>query len=409
MVKKCQKTNKEKSSSTLGNPSSLKNIDSSNISDIDSLNTIKEVKERRDNTNLDIKPRKIRIRKKLKKIKRTNVNKLIQKLKDKINSYYSRLNLMKDINTKPEWMKEETEKIEDVYMRFNQEILDYIDYITPKGWTYAKREITIDKLKNIIKSYNPNLNVVLFGSFYQNTSTIFSDIDFSIIDNSSHISNEIGELRKLMKVLKHNGFSRDIEFINAKIPILKGTNSFTWIKFDISFNRLKGYEDSLIIKKIIEEHPIIRKAIIILKILLKINNLNESFHGGMSSFLLFHLVYFLYLTFADEIGNNNDNILDFILLFFKFYGTKINFDILGMRLNEDNKVKLFYKYIDYNMNNYDNICVENINNKHVNAGQKCFNYQSILSLFKNTYIEIMEEKERNSLSILNNLGFPAQS
>ena len=235
MVKKCPKTNKEKSSSTLGNPSSLKNIDSSNISDIDSLNTIKEVKERRDNTNLDIKPRKIRIRKKLKKIKRTNVNKLIQKLKDKINSYYSRLNLMKGINTKPEWMKEETEKIEDVYMRFNQEILDYIDYITPKGWTYAKREITIDKLKNIIKSYNPNLNVVIFGSFYQNTSTIFSDIDFSIIDNSSHITNEIGELRNLMKVLKHNGFSRDIEFINAKIPILKGTNSFTGIKFDISF------------------------------------------------------------------------------------------------------------------------------------------------------------------------------
>ena len=337
------------------------------------------------------------------------MGKLIQKLKGKINSYYSRLNEMKNFNPKPKWMKEETEKIEDVYMRFNREILDYIDYITPKGWTYAKREITIDKLKNIIKSYNPNLNVVIFGSFYQNTSTIFSDIDFSIIDNSSHITNEIGELRNLMKVLKHNRFSRDIEFINAKIPILKGTNSFTGIKFDISFNRLKGYEDSLIIKKIIEEHPIIRKAIIILKILLKINNLNESFHGGMSSFLLFHLVYFLYLTFADEIGNNNDNILDFLLLFFKFYGTKINFDILGMRLNEDNKVKLFYKYIDYNMNNYDNICVENINNKHVNAGQKCFNYQSILSLFKSTYIEIMEEKERNSLSILNNLGFPTQS
>ena len=409
MVKKCPKTNKVNENSSLGNSSHSKNIDSSSISDSDSLNIIKEDKEGRNNTNLDINPKKKKIRKKLKKIKRTNMGKLIQKLKGKINSYYSRLNEMKNFNPKPKWMKEETEKIEDVYMRFNQEILDYIDYITPKGWTYAKREITIDKLKNIIKSYNPNLNVVIFGSFYQNTSTIFSDIDFSIIDNSSHITNEIGELRNLMKVLKHNRFSRDIEFINAKIPILKGTNSFTGIKFDISFNRLKGYEDSLIIKKIIEEHPIIRKAIIILKILLKINNLNESFHGGMSSFLLFHLVYFLYLTFVDEIGNNNDNILDFLLLFFKFYGTKINFDILGMRLTEDNKVKLFYKYIDYNMNNYDNICVENINNKHVNAGQKCFNYQSILSLFKSTYIEIMEEKERNSLSILNNLGFPAQS
>jgi len=408
MVKKCPKTNKEKSSSTLGNPSSLKNIDSSNISDIDSLNTIKEVKERRNNTNLDIKPRKIRIRKKLKKIKRTNVNKLTQKLKDKINSYYSRLNLMKDINTKPEWMKEETEKIEDVYMRFNQEILDYIDYITPKGWTNAKREITIDKLKQIIQSYNPNLNVILFGSYYQNTSTIFSDIDFTIIDNNSYISYEIGELYNLMKVLKFNGFSDDIELIDAKVPILKGTNSLTGIKFDISFNRLNGFEDSLLIKKIIENLPIIRRAIIILKILLKINDLNEPYHGGMSSFLLFHLVYFFHLIFEDEINNNNDNILDFLLSFFKFYGTNFNFDILGMRLSENNEIKTFYKYLDYYMNSYDNICVENINNKHVNVGQSCFNYQSVLSLFRRAYNKIMDEKERNSLSVLNNLGFPSQ-
>ena len=408
MVKKCPKTNKEKSSSTLGNPSSLKNIDSSNISDIDSLNTIKEVKERRNNTNLDIKPRKIRIRKKLKKIKRTNVNKLIQKLKDKINSYYSRLNLMKDINTKPEWMKEETEKIEDVYMRFNQEILDYIDYITPKGWTNAKREITIDKLKQIIKSYNPNLNVILFGSYYQNTSTIFSDIDFTIIDNNSYTSYEIGELYNLIKVLKFNGFSDDIELIDAKVPILKGTNSLTGIKFDISFNRLNGFEDSLLIKKIIENHPIIRRAIIILKILLKINDLNEPYHGGMSSFLLFHLVYFFHLIFEDEINNNNDNILDFLLSFFKFYGTNFNFDILGMRLSENNEIKTFYKYLDYYMNSYDNICVENINNKHANVGQSCFNYQSVLSLFRRAYNKIMDEKERNSLSVLNNLGFPSQ-
>ena len=52
-----------------------------------------------------------------------------------------------------------------------------------------------------------------------------------------------------MKVLKFNGFSDDIELIDAKVPILKGTNSLTGIKFDISFNRLNGFEDSLLIKK----------------------------------------------------------------------------------------------------------------------------------------------------------------
>ena len=148
--------------------------------------------------------------------------------------------------------------------------------------------------------------------------------------------------------------------------------------------------------------------IIILKILLKINDLNEPYHGGMSSFLLFHLVYFFHLIFEAEINNNNDNILDFLLSFFKFYGTNFNFDILGMRLSENNEIKTFYKYLDYYMNSYDNICVENINNKHANVGQSCFNYQSVLSLFRRAYNKIMDEKERNSLSVLNNLGFPSQ-
>ena len=62
-----------------------------------------------------------------------------------------------DIPTgKPEWMEDETEKIKNVKMRFNQEILDYIDYITPKGWLYAKREIALDNLRQMIKFYNNN-------------------------------------------------------------------------------------------------------------------------------------------------------------------------------------------------------------------------------------------------------------
>ena len=37
-------------------------------------------------------------------------------------------------------------------------------------------------LKEMIKNYNNNFSVVLFGSFYQNISTIFSDIDVTIVE-----------------------------------------------------------------------------------------------------------------------------------------------------------------------------------------------------------------------------------
>ena len=42
------------------------------------------------------------------------MGKLIQKLKGKINSYYSRLNEMKNFNPKPKWMKDETELKEKI-------------------------------------------------------------------------------------------------------------------------------------------------------------------------------------------------------------------------------------------------------------------------------------------------------
>ena len=54
-------------------------------------------------------------------------------------------------------MQEKTEKIVYSKSRYNYEILDYIDYITPKGWHKAKREIAFNEL-NKCNSYNTRSN-----------------------------------------------------------------------------------------------------------------------------------------------------------------------------------------------------------------------------------------------------------
>ena len=314
-----------------------------------------------------------------------------------------------DIPTKkPEWMKDETQNIPNVKKRFNQEILDYIDYITPKGWIYAKRELAFDKLKEMIKNYNTNFSVVLFGSFYQNISTIFSDIDVTIVNNSYNSYMELYELQNIRYFLIRNGYSNDLQLINARVPILKGTHAFTGVKLDISYNRLNGYEDSIIIKNIIEENNVIKQAIIILKIMLRRYYLNEPFSGGMSSFLLFHLVFFFYNECANKLKFKNDNISSFIILFLEYFGTKFDFDIYGISLYKKNKGVIFNKYGSYLMNNCDNICVESINERYVNIGQNCFKYEQVVNLFKKMFDKIKKEKEKNSLSILEKLGFPTK-
>ena len=171
---------------------------------------------------------------------------------------------------------------------------------------------------------------------------------------------------------------------------------------------MNGYEDSLIIKNIIDGNNIIKQAIIILKILLRRYSLNEPYYGGMSSFLLFHLVLFFYNEYKNKFEFNNDNISSFIILFLEYFGTKFDFDIYGISLYKKEQGFIFNKYGNYFMNNYDNICVESINEQFVNIGQNCFEYEKIVNLFKKMSDKIKKEKEKNSLSILDKLGFPTK-
>ena len=306
-------------------------------------------------------------------------------------------------------MQEKTEKTIYSELRYNYEILDYIEYITPKGWHKAKRQIAFDKLNQLVKSYNDKMSLILFGSSSQNTCTVFSDIDVTIIDDnkSDYSFLELEKLNELMYFLEKNEYSYDMRLIDAKVPIIKGTHASTGVKIDISYNRMNGYEDSFFIKNILEENNIIRQAIIILKILLRENDLNEPYSGGMGSYLLFHLVYFFDIKCKNSKDMKYHNVFSFLFLFFEYFGTKFNFDIYGISLNKENPGKIFYKYENYYMDDYHNICVEGINQRFVNIGGNCFNYEIIVELFKDSFHIMQNEKDKNTLSLLNKLGFPS--
>ena len=200
-----------------------------------------------------------------------------------------------------DWMGKETENIEDAYVRFSKEIIEYVNYIVPNNKSASIRGTTVQYLKQVIKRKRPEWKVHLFGSFKQGTSTIFSDLDFEIIiDKTSSRKRDIDELFYLMKILRKNDFSDNIRLIKARVPILKATCNSTGINVDISVNRHNGYQAAEIIKKIISQNKILKYIIILVKILLIKRKLNEAHTGGMSSFLIFHLVFFFYNKYIKE-------------------------------------------------------------------------------------------------------------
>lgn len=206
----------------------------------------------------------------------------------------------------PKWMSSTTKYLEDSHERFNQEIIDYINYVIPHNFSLIKRQYTVELLTHIIQKYDPNWKVILYGSFSQNIATIFSDLDLAIYNNKKFSSGDFFKLFYIMNILLEEGFSQDIEFINARIPILRGTCINTGIKFDISFNKRSGIKAAELVRKVVDNNIIVRQAVIFIKILLKINDLNETYTGGMCSFLVFHLVYYYYIVYINEIKNEKE-------------------------------------------------------------------------------------------------------
>ena len=209
---------------------------------------------------------------------------------------------------RPVWMKIETQSITNSNERFGKELMDYYNYIIPHKFYLNERQNTIQNLTNIIKKYKPGWKVLLFGSFSQNLSTVFSDLDFCIMDNDETNScrkRDINKLYNLMQILKREKFYKKIILIKARVPILKLVCESNGINIDISMNHINGCQTGLLIRKILDKNFLLKPVTIILKVLLKMNDLNEASSGGMSSFLLFHLVFFYYNKYKKEINEKN--------------------------------------------------------------------------------------------------------
>ena len=367
---------------------------------------------------------------------------------------------------KPDWMKPETAEIKDNKERFHEEILNYFNYISPNKETLTKCQDTINLLTKIIKKNKPKWEVILFGSYGQTMPTVFSDIDV-VISCDCNKDFELKEMYNLMNILKEEGFCDKIKLVKAKISIIKATCIATGKDVEISMNKLNGCHAVKVIRKILKKYKILRPTIIILKILLKKFNLNESSSGGMSSYILFHLIYFVFVhkfkklnveekneylpsnkldekinkneeknsndelniinkekTINDESNIDINNLIDnyykeeenntnyemnigeFILLFLKYFGYKFDYKNNGISLNDDSFGKIFVKNerLDIKYNN--NLCVESIIQKGLNVAKSCYNYEKLVNFFKAVYEKINSELEKSNLSILQSLGFP---
>ena len=286
------------------------------------------------------------------------------------------------------YMKEQSEIFKDL----SKEILSHEEKVNNNLnlLKQYKEDILINMKKYIEKiliENNFKAKLINYGSYETELSIEISDIDILIkfCKNNYNSDNDINNINNQIHInevisLLYNKINNDKKDLNvlqinaiytASVPVLK-------IKFDlkniipneiktsIQNNYLFNFEEDILqlnfdftfievnninedkyipsleivsyIKKIMNNYKEIKPILLFLKRYMKINKLNSSFHGGLSSYSLFLLVYGYIKSFnipGLSIGNYLYGFLDFYSNFnFGIHSINVSFNNPFVALNE---------------------------------------------------------------------------
>ena len=203
------------------------------------------------------------------------------------------------------WLRDETVRLAhqtDLHAFLHNEIIDFCKWIQPTKEDQANRQTLVKRIKKVVRESYPDAVVMVFGSCASGLNLPHSDIDLLVYNPEAK---ELTMLNKLCNTLVKQIEVASIEPLKfTKVPLIKLQEKHTKINVDISFNRTNGIYCVKLVKFLMKKYPELKPLIIILKAFLKSRELNETFHGGVGSFLLTMMVT-SYLQRAYKLGGTD--------------------------------------------------------------------------------------------------------
>lgn len=159
----------------------------------------------------------------------TKESSFAQSVKCKRNSYYNQV--------RTPWLTQKTIRSSGL-SKLHNEIVDFYEHIRPKEEENLRRIQTIKLVKDLITNKWPNWTVKVFGSFPINLHLSNSDIDIVVFKDSTDqkhlLTTEVQQLKMIYNEFVNKKFVDRIEFVDARVPIVKAICKETGIKVDIS-------------------------------------------------------------------------------------------------------------------------------------------------------------------------------
>ncbi|KAJ3195472.1 hypothetical protein HDU82_002120 [Entophlyctis luteolus] len=278
---------------------------------------------------------------------------------------------------------------------FNEEVQDYVKYIAPTAAEHSVRQLTIERLRFVVKKIWPDATVAVFGSFSTQLYLPTSDVDIVIMGKNLRAPNSLFELSV---ALRDHGYTSKIEVIaKAKVPIIKYTDALTDFPVDVSINMEGGSKAAEIVKTFLNEPngvgDAIRGLMYLLKQFLLARHLNEPFSGGCGSYALLILVTSFVKVMHPMIQCGAINPFAHIgLLFLEFletYGHKFNFPDIGISCDPKTGPMYFVKRSHHFSRAPGYLTLLDPQDVHNDVGSGAFNFHMVRTEFARAYTRVV--------------------
>ena len=217
-------------------------------------------------------------------------------------------------------------------LRLHEELLDFAAFISPTSSEERQRAALLSRLSSLILSLFPSASVHPFGSYATKLYLPVSDIDVVVFD-SPNIDAETGRtaLELIADALRRQNWASYLEVIaNARIPIVKFTDRETGLKVDVSRDASAGLAAARYVSGMSSKFPAFRPLLLFLKYFLHCRRLNDTYTGGVGSFLL-QLLLLSHLHFHP--AQTHDVNLGLLLLsFLDVYAHQLHYGNVGLSL-----------------------------------------------------------------------------
>ena len=309
------------------------------------------------------------------------------------------------------WHKQQQVKVDNAFLAFHEEIVDFTQWLSFTPEEDAARLNFLGRIRTSLTDLWPDSYMVVFGSSFTELALPSSDIDVAVMNVPTGAYASPGDCLKLLAntLLKLDYVSYVEVRDKARIPllVLKDKKQPS-IEVDITIN----VENPLGTSRFIQDHavnrfPQFKPLVLFLKSFILQRSLHDTYFGGVGSYLLSCMV----LAFLQQHRALQDGLsLGHLLFdFFSYFGREFNsgrdgLSVLGRGCTFDKLDHDFESTGPRRVSMGESLCIESPLEPHLDIGNKCFQWKVVKQAFLQGRLEMIYQVQsfdkKSSLSML---------